>query len=142
MPDETDLNEVDLDEIDLGVPRRVHIVGVGGAGMSAIAKRTPPARKSGCGFRNSCFRKSLVNVASELARVTIRPPDTEIINAGMTVTRPSPIVRTVYVWSARPSSMPCWNTPIRKPATMLIAVIRMLATESRCVNREAPSIDP
>ena len=32
---------------------------------------------------------------SELARVTIMPPEIEIISAGITVTSPSPIVRTV-----------------------------------------------
>ena len=70
------------------------------------------------------------------------PPDTEIISAGMTVTRPSPIVRMVYVWSAFLSSIPCWSTPIKKPAMMLMLVIKMLAMASRCVKREAPSMEP
>jgi len=35
-----------------------------------------------------------------LARVTIKPPEIEIINAGITVTRPSPMVSTVYVSNA------------------------------------------
>ena len=33
--------------------------------------------------------------AAELARVTIRAPDMEIMSAGITVTRPSPMVSTV-----------------------------------------------
>jgi hypothetical protein len=57
--------------------------------------RTPLARNRGCGLPKSCLEKSVPRRSSELARVTIRPPEMEIIRAGMTVTRPSPMVRTV-----------------------------------------------
>ena len=43
------------------------------------------------------------------------PPEIETISAGITVTRPSPMVRTVYVCSACCRSMPCCSTPIRNP---------------------------
>ena len=93
---------------------------MGRPGNSASATSTPLARPSGSALPNSCLLNSSPSRFSEPARVTIRPPETEIISAGMTVTRPSPIVRTVYVSSARRKSMPCCSTPIRKPARMLM----------------------
>jgi hypothetical protein len=43
---------------------------------------------------------------------------------------------------ARWKSMPFSRMPMSRPAMMLMLVIRMLATASRCVNREAPSMAP
>jgi len=60
-----------------------------------MATRTPDASMSGCGLLKICFWKSTPNLVSELARVMIKPPEMEIIKAGITVTRPSPMVSTV-----------------------------------------------
>ncbi len=68
---------------------------MGMPGSSASAIRTPAASSSGCELPKICRWNSAPRRASELARVTIRPPDIEIISAGITVTRPSPMVRTV-----------------------------------------------
>ena len=75
--------------------------------LTLYFRSTPPASINGCGLLNTCFFISDPSLLSELARVTIRPPETEIISAGITVTRPSPIVRIVYVASARFRSIPC-----------------------------------
>ena len=68
---------------------------VGSPGNAAIATSTPPDSIKGCGLLKICFVTSEPSLLSELARVTIRPPETETISAGITVTRPSPMVRTV-----------------------------------------------
>ena len=68
---------------------------VGSPGKAASTTSTPLASNSGCGLPKSCLLKSAPRRSSELARVTIRPPEMEIISAGMTVTRPSPMVSTV-----------------------------------------------
>ena len=47
------------------------------------------------GLLKTCFWNSAPRLSSEPVRVTIKPPETEIISAGITVTRPSPMVRTV-----------------------------------------------
>jgi DNA-binding response OmpR family regulator len=47
-----------------------------------------------------------------------------------------------YVFSASRNGMSSWKTPIRNPATILIAVIRMVAMASRWLKRAAPSIAP
>ena len=80
--------------------------------------------------------------SSEVARVTTMPPATETSSAGISVTRPSPTVRIVKCESASRNGMPSWKTPIRNPAMMLIAVISMVASESRWLKRAAPSIAP
>ena len=112
------------------------------AGKRRQRHSTPPASMIGCELPRICLWNSAPSRASLLARVTISAPEMEIISAGMTVTRPSPMVSTVYVSIALRRSIPCCSTPIRKPAMMLIAVIRMLATASRCVKRDAPSMAP
>jgi hypothetical protein len=38
--------------------------------------------------------------------------------------------------------MPCWTTPMTRPATMLTPVMSTAAIASRCVKRMAPSIAP
>jgi hypothetical protein len=53
-----------------------------------MAMRTPAARNKGWGFPNTRFWISNPKLASELARVTINPPEMEIIKAGITVTDP------------------------------------------------------
>ena len=68
---------------------------LGSPGNAAIAIRTPAASSSGCELLNTCFWKSSPNLVSELARVTIKPPEMEIISAGITVTKPSPMVSIV-----------------------------------------------
>ncbi len=60
-----------------------------------MAINTPEASNSGCELLNTCRWKSSPNLVSELARVTIKPPEMEIIRAGITVTSPSPMVSTV-----------------------------------------------
>ena len=67
----------------------------GSPGNSASATSTPLASSSGCDAPKICFWNSTPRRFSELARVTIMPPEMEIISAGITVTRPSPIVSTV-----------------------------------------------
>ena len=62
---------------------------------------------------------------------SVDPAAVETMRAGIWVTRPSPTVNTVYVFNASVSATPCCRTPINKPATMLIAVIRIVASASR-----------
>jgi len=64
-------------------------------GRHASTIKTPLASSNGCGLPKICLRKSALNRASEPERVMMRPPETEIISAGTTVTRPSPMVSTV-----------------------------------------------
>ena len=64
-------------------------------GSAASATSTPPASMSGCELPRICLWNSAPRRASLLARVTIRAPEMEIISAGITVTRPSPMVSTV-----------------------------------------------
>ena len=68
---------------------------VGKPGTMAIAPSTPAAISRGSGRPNICLVKSTPRLLSPAARVVITPPDTEISNDGMIVTRPSPTVRTV-----------------------------------------------
>jgi len=68
---------------------------LGRPGKAARASRRPEASSRGCGEPKTCFWKSEPISRSELARVTMRAPEMEIMRAGMTVTRPSPMVRTV-----------------------------------------------
>jgi hypothetical protein len=49
----------------------------------------------GCELPKICLWNSAPRRASLKARVTIRAPEMEIISAGITVTRPSPMVSTV-----------------------------------------------
>ena len=67
----------------------------GSPGKAAIAISTPEASSRGCALLNTCFWKSTPSLVSELVRVMIKPPEMEIISAGITVTRPSPMVRMV-----------------------------------------------
>ena len=68
---------------------------MGNPGNSASATSTPLASSSGSDLPKTCFWNSAPSFASELARVTIKPPEIEIISAGITVTSPSPMVSTV-----------------------------------------------
>ena len=68
---------------------------VGKPGNSESATSTPLASRSGSDLPNTCFWNCAPSLESELARVTIKPPEIEIMSAGITVTRPSPMVRTV-----------------------------------------------
>ena len=111
-------------------------------GIMASATRIPEASSSGCESPRICLRNVSDSRDSELDRVTIRPPDTEITSAGITVTRPSPMVRAVYVSSAFFRSIPCWKTPMRNPATILMTVMRIPATASPRTNFDAPSMAP
>jgi len=64
-------------------------------GTHASTTNTPLAKSSGCGLPKICLRKSAPSRASEPDRVMTKAPETEIIRAGTTVTRPSPMVSTV-----------------------------------------------
>ena len=79
---------------------------------------------------------------SEPARLTTIPAAVDIKSAGICDTRPSPIVRIVYVVAASNAVMPFCNVPIISPPSILIAVIISPATASPLTNLLAPSIDP
>ena len=64
-------------------------------GNSARAHQNAAGQQQRLRVAEELLAKSAPSRASELARVTIRPPEIEIISAGITVTRPSPMVRTV-----------------------------------------------
>ncbi len=70
------------------------------------------------------------------------PVATEMRRALISLTRPSPTVRTVYVWIAWPMSKPFWRTPIVRPPTMLTTMMTMAAIASPLTNLLAPSIEP
>ena len=68
---------------------------VGKPGNNESATSTPLASSSGSDLPNTWVWNCAPSLESELARVTIKPPEIEIISAGITVTRPSPMVSTV-----------------------------------------------
>ncbi|OPZ63595.1 MAG: hypothetical protein BWY84_00915 [Candidatus Aerophobetes bacterium ADurb.Bin490] len=105
-------------------------------------KSTTPTSAIALGWANISPAKSCPRLASETALVTMIPVPTDNKSAGIWVTRPSPIVSTVYLIAASPSVMP-WNImPMKKPAMILIRTITMAAMASPLTNLLAPSMDP
>jgi hypothetical protein len=74
--------------------------------------------------------------------VTKIPVDNEISSEGIWLTRPSPIVRMVYLSAAAPMSMPCLTTPIIIPPIIFTNVIIKPAVASPLTYFTAPSIEP
>ena len=70
------------------------------------------------------------------------PAAVETVRAGSWLTRPSPIVKTVYLLAAAESDMWCCKTPITIPPMIFIAVIRRPAIASPLTNLLAPSMAP
>ena len=68
---------------------------IGSPGKTERTSSTPLERNSGWGLPKICFWTSVPKRSSVLARVTIIPPEMDIMRAGITVTRPSPMVRVV-----------------------------------------------
>ena len=115
---------------------------VGRPGNSASATSTPLASPSGSAFPNSCLLNSRPRRFSDPARVTIRPPadrDHQRGNHGhQTVTD-----RQHSVGFERATEIHAVLQHADQEAGKdLMPVIRMLATASRCVNRDAPSMAP
>ncbi len=114
----------------------------GKPGTKPISARIAPITMNRRGCENSCPARSAPRPSSEPPRVTRMPVATEMSSALISLTRPSPTVRTVNVVRARPMSMPLWRTPIVRPPTMLTMMITMAAIASPLTNLLAPSIDP
>jgi UDP-N-acetylmuramate--alanine ligase len=86
------------DELDLSTPRRVHIVGIGGAGMSAIATVLARMghRVTGSDLKESrgIERLRLLGVDAEIGhRAENVPPDAEAVAVSTAIPRANPEVR-------------------------------------------------
>ena len=107
-----------------------------------MATSTPEASNSGCGLLNTCFAEfgpepGLGTGAGHDQAAGDR--DHQRRND-----RDQPVAdgQDGVGLQGAAESMPCCRTPIRKPAMMLMPVMRMLAIASRWVKRDAPSIAP
>ena len=104
--------------------------------------RTPDTVYSALGFISICSESSFPISLSLPALLTIIPAAVEIRIAGICVTRPSPIVRMVYVAAASDTAISFCRTPMISPPIILIAVMTRPATASPLTNLLAPSIAP
>ena len=111
-------------------------------GTAAITTRTPHTIHNEFRRSNSCVFSSVSSCPADDARVSTIAPATVTSRLGIIVTSPSPTVRMVYVFTAVIRSVPCCSTPMASPAIILIAVIRIVASESLWLNFAAPSIAP
>ncbi len=77
-----------------------------GSGVSAMNPRNAAAVPSTAGFENNWLVTSALKSVDDDDRVTISPAASEIKNAGIWLTRPSPIVSFVNTFTASPRLMP------------------------------------
>ena len=101
-----------------------------------------PTRYRPLGTPNNWLTSVVPKSASLLPLVTRIPVDSEINREGIWLTRPSPIVRIVYLFNALVISMPCLVIPMMIPPTILMVVIRRPATASPFTYFTAPSMEP
>ena len=94
------------------------------------------------GLLNICFRKSVLISDSDAALVTIKLVAVEIMSAGIWLTRPSPIVRMVYVDNASVNVSPLESIPIISPPIIFRTVMIMPIMASLFTYLLAPSIAP
>ena len=104
--------------------------------------RTAPTRYSTLGVPKSWLIRTVPKSASLEPFVTRIPVAREISRDGIWLTRPSPMVRIVYLFSASVISIPCRNTPNAIPPTILMNVITRPAVASPFTYFTAPSMDP
>ena len=132
--------------LDIGTSRVRCVVGEAGdnATMNIIGIGEAESRglRRGIVTGAEAVSESVRRAISEAERVVTRAPAIEISSDGIAVTRPSPTVRMVKVARAVVTSIPYWMVPMKMPPMMLINVIRIDATASRCVKRMAPSMEP
>ncbi len=102
----------------------------------------PPVTKRASGLPRSCAFVSAERLPSPEARLTMRPAAVEMSRAGIWLTRPSPMERSVNVCAASPGLIPYCATPMMSPPTMLMAVMTSPAMASPRTNFEAPSMAP
>ena len=101
-----------------------------------------PAMRSTRGSWTSWRVRSWPNEPSDAARVTMIPVAVEISSAGIWVTMPSPIVRSVKRDAASGSDIPFWAIPMTRPPMMLMKTMMIAAIASPRTNLDAPSIAP
>ena len=111
-------------------------------GMKAIRIAATPAMMSAYLDWLSCAPAVDPMSDSAFDRVTIMPVETAIRSAGICVTSPSPMVSSVYLFTASPIDRPLWITPMAIPPTMLMMMMMIPAIASPLTNLEAPSIAP
>ncbi len=115
---------------------------LGMPGTSASAIAAPPAMSSAVRHWVSCLLAAVPMSASAVARVTIRPVETDISSAGIWVTRPSPMVSRLNRLIASPALMPICSMPTANPPSRLMTVMMMPAIASPLTNFEPPSMAP
>ena len=102
----------------------------------------PPAINSAVRDCVSCWLAAVPMSADAVARVTIRPVDTDISSAGIWVTRPSPMVSSEKRSSDSPGLIPICSMPMPKPPSRLTTVMMIPAIASPLTNLEPPSMAP
>ena len=110
-----------------------------------IAKSTkmPAVTNRIAGCAKSCTRRSALKLefSDEETRVTIMPAQIEVKRAGICVTRPSPMVSTVYICTASWIDNP-EDIPINIPPSIFAKIMNNPAMASPWTNFIAPSIEP
>ena len=101
-----------------------------------------PTSNNTFGILNNCPIRISPIFSSFDAFVTRIPVESEIIIDGIWDTRPSPIVRIVYLLIASEKLSPCCVMPIIRPPTILIRVIIRPAVASPLTYFDAPSMAP
>ena len=101
-----------------------------------------PTRYKALGTPNNCLINTVPKSASFDPFVTRIPVESEIRREGIWLTRPSPIVKITYLFSAAVISIFCRSTPMAIPPMTLTAVIIRPAVASPFTYFTAPSMDP
>ncbi len=114
----------------------------GSPGAIPNSPSTPAVIQSARGCAPSCVARVGPIRVPPPALVTMIPEAVLTMSAGICDTRPSPTVRMVYCESAWLIGIPRCTTPMKKPPTRLMAVMRSPATASPFTNFPEPSMAP
>ena len=115
---------------------------LGSPGRNPKTNKTAPVIPIVTGADVNCLPKRLPKFFSLLDFVTSIPADTDINNADIWLTRPSPIVSLIKFCTASPKLIFIITTPIIIPPITFIIVTIIPAIASPFTNLDAPSIAP
>lgn len=117
-------------------------IGSFGIPVNDSTTRKPAAMSSAGLFDVSCPINSSPMFVCDEVRVVSSPAASEMMNAGIWLTSPSPMVSLVNVLKQSVIGQPYCSIPMAMPPRALTNVMRMPAMASPRTNFEAPSIAP